>query len=121
MITYFVGKDGIFYVKFAGPVTFTEVKEYLGKFKKIENLPLDIKLLYDFLEGEIDFIEEDLINIARIADDATQKYTSIRTAFVASEPDTTAFSVLFSQLRTNPNNKRHVFSTTEAALNWLRD
>jgi hypothetical protein len=121
MITYNVREDGIFFVKFIGPVTFQDVREYLEKFGKITNLPKDIKLLYDFQEGEIDFIEEDLINIAKLADKATENYNSVRTAFLTSQPDTTAFSFLFSQLKQKPNNKRHVFSTYEAAMNWLKD
>lgn len=120
MIEYKVQENGIFYVKFIGKTSFVDVKNYLEKFKHIDALPLDIKLLYDFQDGEIDLIEDDLINIAKLADVATEKYNSVRTAFLTARPDTTAFSFLFSQLRHSPKNQRNVFSTYEAAMNWLK-
>jgi hypothetical protein len=119
MITYTVNESGIFCVKFSGPVSFAEIKNYLEKFKSIKTLPSEIRLLYDFLEGEIDLVEEDLGNIARLADESTVGYTSVRTAFLVNKPDATAFTYIFSQFAKNQHSIRRIFSTYDAALNWL--
>jgi hypothetical protein len=119
MIYYSMAEQGVFSVMFSGPVTFSDIKEYLDRFKTIEDLPEKIRLLYDMREGEIDLAEEDLINIARLADEATEKYSSVYTAFLVSKPDVTAFTYIFSQFKRNKHSTRRVFSTQEAAINWL--
>ena len=119
MITYNVDSDGIFRVKFIGPTSYADIEEYLEKFKGISGLPSRISLFYDFTEGEIDLIEEDLINIARLADEVTLNFESVRTAFLVNKPDATAFTFIFSQFKKNKHSVRRVFSTHEAAMNWL--
>lgn len=119
MITYSVDEEGIFNVVFSGPVSFLDIKNYLEEFKAIDTLPPKIRLLYDMQEGEINLAEEDLANIARLADEATVKYSSVRTAFLVSKPDVTAFTYIFSQFKKNTQSIRRVFSTRDAALNWL--
>ena len=120
MITYSIGEDGIFYVKFAGPTSYAEIKDYLLKFKEITGLPEKIRLLYDFTEGIIDLAEDDLVNIAQLADKATVRYTTVRTAFLVNKPDTTAFTYMFSQFRKSNRAVRRIFSTRHAAMNWLK-
>lgn len=120
MITYEVDELGIFSVNFSGPVSFVDIKNYLAEFASLDELPLDIRLLYDMQEGEIDLAEDDLANIAKLADKATQKYHSVRTAFLVSKPDVTAFTYIFSQFKKNDRSVRRVFSTREAAINWLQ-
>ncbi|MBN1952888.1 MAG: hypothetical protein JW801_16915 [Bacteroidales bacterium] len=119
MIDYLIDAQGIFTVKFSGPVSFLEIKEYLEKFKVIDKLPEHIRLLYDFQEGEINLAEDDLVNIAQLADEATLGFESVRTAFIVSKPDVTAFTFIFSQLKKNDRSIRRVFSTRDAAMNWL--
>jgi hypothetical protein len=52
---------------------------------------------------------------------ACEKYQEIREAFIAEDPYMTVITTLFSHKATLANYRSKVFSTTEAAINWLRD
>jgi len=119
MINY--QKEGdIFVVTFSGAIPFDDIIAYLSDFSKIKHLPRNINILYNFTKADFDL---DPVKIKIISDKAievTERYESIRTAFVISEPKVTAYTMLFSLLMPNEKSSREIFSTISAARDWLK-
>ncbi|MFC2103915.1 STAS/SEC14 domain-containing protein [Bacteroidota bacterium] len=118
MITYSLKTD-IFLVIFEGKITFEEIVNYLKDFSDLEDLPNDLLLLYDLSNVELNFAPAEIKMISHVADLSTQKYSSIKTAFLVDKPKMTAYSTLFSNLADEIKTQRKIFSTKEAALEWL--
>lgn len=112
-------EDNIFTVVFTGAVSFESIISYLKDFGQMEDLPRNLKLLYNFIDAEFDL---DPVRIQIISDKAievTASYDKIQTAFVVAEPKITAYSMLFSLMSANEKSLREIFSTISAAKNWL--
>ena len=119
MITFKLSDSKIFYVKLIGTISVGDIEKYLGEFKSISDLPPDIKLLYDMTEAEMNLNVDDIHLISKLAEDATQKYESVKTAFLVNQPLLTAYSVLFSEFKSSSKTSRQIFSTLDAATDWL--
>ena len=121
MIEYSIKKNNIFYALFTGPISFEDIKNYLSEFKSINDLPENILLLYDLTDAEINISANDIQLISKLANDATGRYISVRTAFVVDKPKVTAYSYLFSRRKNSKKTVRRLFSSLEAATEWLLD
>ncbi len=119
MISYSLNSDGVFYVLFSETVTFEELKEYLEGFAKLVNPSENLLSLYDLRDAELNVSTKDLSSIIKMSDKITANYNTIRTAFLVDKPNLTAYSLLFTEEAASKNAKREVFSSKEAALNWL--
>jgi energy-converting hydrogenase Eha subunit H len=121
MITHTYKDFGYFYVKFQDIVTFEDIVAYLTEFQKIDYLPIDLCLLYNLENVQLKVDIDNIPMISDLASKVTSKYKSIRTALVVTNPNNTAYSILF-QSDSKPNKtKRKTFSTEEAAEKWLKD
>jgi len=121
MITYKLSDTGIFRVKFSGKITVGDIQKYLDEFKSVNDLPLDIRLLYDLTDAEMNLDVNDIHSISQMAEEATLKFKSVKTAFLVNQPLLTAYSVLFSEFKSSNKTSRQIFSTLNAAINWLTD
>jgi hypothetical protein len=121
MITYELIDTNIFYVRFTGKTSVRDIAEYLDEFKSVEDLPADIRLLYDITDAEMNLNVDDIHQISKLAEEATQRYTSVKTAFLVNHPLLTAYSVLFSEFKSSSKTNRKIFSTVGAATDWLNE
>ena len=99
-------------VDFKGLVTFKEFTDF-------EELPNELCLLYDLRYAVLDSSPEEINMVSQAAEAATQKYKSVKTAFVVNKPKETAYSTLFSQISKSKKTQRQIFSTKSTALKWL--
>ncbi len=119
MITFYLNDANIFYVRISDKISIGDIKDYLAEFKLIDYLPQKLILLYDLLDAELDISLDDINTISRIADEVTEKYLSVKTAFLVGNPNVTAYSFLFSELKDSKVKIRKIFSTLDAATSWL--
>ena len=119
MINYTLKDTGIFYVTFSKTVSVEDIKKYLLEFELLKSLPLNLLALYDLRNAIIRLTQKDLIFISELTEKVTASYKTVRTAFLVSEPALTAYSILYTEELVPVKTKRKVFSTEEAALNWL--
>lgn len=119
MITYNIDDNSVFYVKFKNKVSFEDIIDYLTEFKSFKSLPEDLLLVYDMIHADLTLTPGDIPEISDLADKATEKFKSVKTAFIVSKPKIADYSVLFSGLKKNEKTERQIFSTHEKALNWL--
>ncbi len=113
--------EDILLVKLAGKISLKTLYDFLIAFHELNTLPAHLRLLYDLQEAQIDLTKEDLVKISRMSGLITFNYQSVRAAFVVSDPDVTALTLYFAQLSEHPDGLRHLFSSKEAAMNWLRN
>lgn len=120
MISYSLNNSGIFHVKFSGAITVEDIKRYLLEFKMITSLPQDFKSLYDLRDADLSLTFGDILAISRLTKKVTAPFKTVRTAFLVSKPNVTAYSILFSTQLSHRRTVRKVFSTEGAALDWLK-
>ena len=119
MITHSFDRN-IYKVIYSGIVSFEEIINFLNEFSHIENLPKKLSLLSDLRDADFKFAPNELKKISQAAEESTKKYTSIKTAFLVTDPKITAYSTLFSNQSMEKRTQRKTFSTMDAALKWLK-
>jgi len=120
MIKYKLLDTGIFYVEFTSIVTLGDIKFYLNEFEKIAELQQNLLILYDFQRVNLQIKPDNILEISELAEKVTRTCQTVRTAFVATNPDITAFSILFERYKSVETTQRKVFYTVEAAMEWLK-
>jgi hypothetical protein len=121
MLSHNITENGILKITAEGTVGLKDIADFLRTFENIGDLPDDVKLLYDMQRADLKIEIQDLKEIAALADQVTEKYKTVRTAFVVDEPLVTAYSYLFSSMDDKPNRQRRIFSTIESAEQWLTE
>ena len=120
MIRYSLREDGIFYVSISGTVSVEDISKFLLAFEKLSNLPKDLLALYDLRNVDMNLTVKDLIVLSELSIKVTAPFNSVKTSFLVENPKLTAYSILFTEELMPENTMRKVFSTEEAALNWLK-
>ena len=121
VISKFNSKTGILETIFEGMVSVNEMFDYILSIRKNPSLPTVLKIYSDATNARFEenvarrdlekFLEENKITLA-------QK-DFVYDAFVISGAFETALGMLYRELNKIENYKFEVFSTNEAALNWL--
>lgn len=119
MIEYSLKDNGLFCVRFIGEITSADIQKYLNDFKRLENLPRKLLTLYDLQGSNMHLVLEEIERVAKLADEVTLDFESVKTAFVVNKPDITAYAMLFNQSSVSSKKEREVFSTEESAILWL--
>jgi len=119
MISYTFSQD-ILTITFCDVINLDGIKNYLKEFDSLEYLPEKLLLLYDLSNADLQIAPGEIKEISEIANISTQAYTSTKTAFLVNDPKITAYTTLFSNFVSNSKTQRKIFSTKEAALNWLK-
>ncbi|NPA36329.1 MAG: hypothetical protein GXO47_05720 [Chlorobi bacterium] len=112
--------DNIIHINFTGEVTFDQLKELSKNFSEQRIKGDTLLLLYDLRNAKLNFTVKDYKNISDMAQESTKGYKMVKAAFVVSSPKLTAMLSIFAQLTWSRHTQRKVFSTTSAALAWLR-
>jgi hypothetical protein len=121
VISKFNSKIGILETKFEGKVSVKDMLDYIFSIRKNSNLPSILKIYSDATDAKFEenvsrkdlekFLEENRITLAQKA--------FVYDAFVISSTFETALGMLYRELNKIENYKFEVFSTKEAAIEWL--
>jgi hypothetical protein len=114
--------DSDFQILFVGTdkkITLEDMFSQLEELKNNEDLPRDLKILEDSRLSSVDFNENDLPKLAKSLTEVLGKYKSFRHAVLLDNPIQTAYAIMMSNLVKNPKYNLKVFSTVEAAKEWL--
>ncbi len=123
MINYHFDKeDNILKVNFEGEVSVQDIIDHILWLRNNKELPQRLKILSVTTEAKrsekvgrtelLTFLEENKISLAQ--------REFIYDAFVISGPFETALGMLYKELNKIKNYKFNVFSSKEAAINWLK-
>ncbi len=119
MISYNFESDNFLRINIKGEVGLEEILDFLDEFDRFENLPADIKLLYDLTEASLLLQGDDVMVVGQKAEEVTQKYATVKSAFLVTHHRATALSYLFSNLAKQGHTERQIFSSESMALKWL--
>jgi len=84
-----------------------------------KTLPRDLRIIEDARSSKVKFSFTDLNILIEKTHEVSIQYTRIRHAVIHDSPKNTALALLFQRKNTSKNYYLGVFSTEEAALNWL--
>lgn len=122
MITYAFNKQkNILESQFKEDVSLTEIVDYIRATKDNDSYPRTLKILTDAKYANFNFSVHDLNTLIIENKKSLEKYDTIIDAIIIDGPKTAALSVLYQELAKSKKYFFNVFSTHEAALNWLND
>lgn len=118
----FDSNEGLLFVEFTGEITVEELTNYIISVRENTELPQRLKILSDASKGKfakrigrkelLNFLEENRVTLS-------QK-EAIYDAFVLSSTFEMALGMLYREFNKIENYKFNVFSTLEAAKDWLK-
>ena len=120
VLTNFNHQTGILDSKFEGDVTLKEIVDYIVATKENKSYPRLLKILTDATKANMNFSASDLSVIVNENNKSIEKYNFIIDAIVIESPKETALSFLYQEIAKNKKYKFQVFSTREAAKEWLK-
>ncbi|MFC2103837.1 hypothetical protein ACFLS4_00605 [Bacteroidota bacterium] len=122
MILYnFNESIGIVETTFKGEVSINDIIKYIISLRENRSTPKKLKIFTNASKGEITkkFVPRDLVNLIEENKTSLAQRDFIYDAFVVSGSLETALGMLYKELIEMDNYKFKIFSTKEAALNWL--
>lgn len=121
MITSHINRDtGIVETVLSGLITFEDVVRYIDELKNLQKFPKKLLILTDSVNGRFEFTAEEDQKIASMVQQHAPHFEVIKDAIIIDDPRTTAYSLLYRNASSNiPNYLFEIFSTREAAINWL--
>lgn len=119
MITQQVQNSGFIKIVVNGKTIINDVLEMFKAIKTTAVTGDTIKLLYDLRDAKLDFEVDALKLISQKAEESTQAYKRVRTAFLLEKPRHTAFVLIYSRLAPSNRHTREMFSKESDAIDWL--
>ena len=119
VITTFNDQKGILDSNFTGDITLQEVVDYIVATRKNKSYPRKLKILTDATNSNMNFNASDLCTIVSENNKSLENYQYIIDAIIIESPKETALSMLYQEIAKNKKYMFSVFSTREAALEWL--
>ncbi len=122
MITVEQDKKGtILFVKSKEIVSKEDMLQGLDFLLKNTKLPESIRILEDAIESEVTFTIKDVPSFIEKLRIVSQRFLSIKHAVIHKSPKNTALAMLIDSYNLEPIYKLGVFTTQNAALNWLNE
>ena len=115
----FNNKTGILESKFEGELKIQDALDYIKATKNNKTYPRDLKILTDTRQSDFNVSILDLQTITIENEKTLENYNSITEAIIVTDPNSTATSMFYKGLIRSKNFKFNLFSTKEAALEWL--
>ena len=119
VLAEFNKQKGILISKFEGKLNLKEIVDYIADTKENKSYPRKLKILTDASKSEMAFKHGDLPIIVEENYKSLEKYEEIIDAIVVESPKETAFAALYKELSKTGKYKFSIFSTREAAFQWL--
>lgn len=120
MITFeFNTKLGILETTLTGKIGIDEIVQYYNQLKGNNDLPQNLKNLINSNKAQYSFLDKDLNTIANSIKELLDQLNSLQEAIVQTSPYETAMAMLYERMVYYNNYQFGVFSTREAAIEWL--
>lgn len=105
--------------RFKGKVKLQEIVDFMEATKNNRIFPRSLKILTDTTNAEFDMTTFDLNKIVEANNQSLEQYDYIIDAIVIENPKVMALSILYQELAENKKYIFKIFSTREAAIDWL--
>lgn len=118
---YFDEKVGILYTFSTGEVSFQEMLQREQNIAKLAEVTKNLKILEDARDAKANFTVYDLQDLVDHLEVYLKDFESVRHAVIHSDPTSTAYVMLVDHLKPTSKYKIKVFSSIQAAEEWLKD
>ena len=113
-------ETGIYETFFGGQVSFEEIISYISKLKNAKDYPPKLLILTDAIDSTFELSNTEYRQIAELVRRYAAKFELLKDAIILNDPRATAYSLLIrNESITIPNFRFEIFSTREAAIEWL--
>ncbi|MDA3930692.1 MAG: hypothetical protein PF541_17225 [Prolixibacteraceae bacterium] len=121
MITNFAYKTnkGFIEVNERKNISVASIKEGFRLIKNNKSFPRKLNILIDARETKLDFDIKNVQEIVTESSEAVRSFKMFKEAIILNRPKDTALATLISLGIKQINYRLGVFSTREAAINWL--
>lgn len=122
MISYEFNKsEKILEVKFSGSISIDDMNGYILSLRNDLSLPSRLRILSDATEAKFaeKISKNDLISFLNENKKTLEQKDYVYDAFVISGTFETALGMIYKNLNNMKNYSFNIFSTREAAYNWL--
>lgn len=120
MITYRFNETlQILEVKYKGCITLEDLMEFGNWVATNRELPRELKILTVASDAEYKLVHKDFNKLLLALEHNCRFYSFIKAAYIHHKPMETAYSYLLYHKKNIPNYHHAVFSTYEAAIDWL--
>lgn len=120
MITFhFNSEINILEVSYQGKISMEELFEYGRKIRNNKTYPRDLKIFTDATKADYAIKEKDIHTLLRSIEKDVNDYYKVKSAMLHSSPKETAISMILEFEEKIPKYSHRIFSTREAALQWL--
>ena len=119
IIANFNSVNGILYTTITGPTTIDDLNDWLKGINSNNVQESCLKLITDARNASYNFTADDSKPNDKILKDLCARYTWIKAAVIHKNPKETALSMVMKTRVGIPNYTQMIFSTLEAAENWI--
>ena len=105
--------------KFAGNLTLDELLQHLNHLSESDEYDRRLHILTDGHEAKVDFPVDAIESVMAATAKAVQGYVSVREAILVDGPLEAAYATIYQSINDIENYCVQVFSTIEAAQEWL--
>ena len=116
----FNSKYQILYVTFTDVVGFDDIELYMHKIKGLEESYEYLDIIHDMREADYKLKPDKIGDLLKIAKNITSRFSFLRVASVHQSAHSTAISTIIRERLEIKNVEYKVYSTVEAALDWLK-
>lgn len=109
----------ILIVKYIGKITINEILNYITSVADDKTLPRDLKIIEYTDDIEYDFDVNEISEITNELRKQIKKFDSVKMCIIHTKPLPTAYSVIYIRESTIKDYTIKLFSTKEAAMQWL--
>lgn len=121
LLTTFDSSLGILVLTVEKELTPGAVIDYYNNLGENNGYPRDLRVICFVTATSYPVRPEDVDEMVEALEKTCDSYNMLTEAFVAEDPYSTVITTLFSEKAKIPNYRSKVFSTKEAALQWLLD
>ena len=109
----------VVYAVTEGKATVDDLVSGLSNLADNEELPRDLRIIEDSRKVKAVISQKELLSVVPILEKLIDNYTSIFHAVIHTDQKNTAMSFLLNELIKNNKYHLQVFSTTQAAKDWI--
>ena len=112
-------KSSTLKAKYSGNLTLDELLEYINHLSESDEYDRRLYIFTDGFEAKVDFPVDAIESIMELTAKTLQRYASVREAILIDNPLETAYATHYQSMNEISNYAVRVFSTVEAAREWL--
>lgn len=112
-------RTGLLEVAYRGRITANDLNAYGDRLAGDSELPRRLRILTDATEAEYSVTPQEIAEIEVKLREHMRRFECIRAAFIQSRPRETALSMLLERKSETTSYEHAVFSTREAAYEWV--